>query len=331
MSIRRENILRAYHHQKPYFLPSGSDVDTCWPSVLNEGRPKGTGAYKDAWGTEWMLLEGQIGAINNEKAPVVLEDVTRWRQCVTFPDPEEYDWAAGAAQDTANWDRENKITNVILICGMWERFYMLCGFERALCNLITEPEATYELLSAIADHRVRYIEKVAEYYKPDKIQVHDDYGSEKSLLFSAEVWRALMKPNLKKIIDACHARGILYEHHSCGYIVPILEDLIELGVDAWNTVQYANNPPALMAQYKDRLTLVGGFNDRVFTDPNATDEDKKQSILKTIREFGETGSWIPRPVPTMPPEYARYLENEIYDYNLPIYQKLGLSFERPAF
>ncbi len=321
---RRENVLRAYRRQNPWFIPSMSDVDVCIPSVLEEG-PTCVGKSQDGWGTWWLLLEGQPGPMPDEKAPPVLDDITEWRDVIHFPDVDKYDWEAGAAADTANWDRENRISSCIIVNGMWERFDALCGFENALCNVVAEPEETYALLSAIADHKIKYIEKIAKYYKPDKIQLHDDYGTEKAMFFSPDTWRELFKPNLKKIVDAAHANGLIYEHHSCGYIVPILDDFVELGIDAWNPVQNPNNPMELIKKYKGKLTFVGGYNDRLFVDPKATDEDKKNSILATIDAFGPSGSWMPQP--TVGDDYVYFASKAIYDYNKPIYDKLGLSGE----
>ena len=313
---QREILLQAYHHKRTGYVPSAFNVDICWPSVLNEGRPKfGYGKYVDDWGVGWEYIEGQPGAINDESAQPVLTDVTQWHKQVKFPDPDAYDWVSAAEKDTAKWDRDNNISNVIIICGIWERFYMLCGFQEALCNLLIEPEATYDCLKAIAEHRLKYIDYIAKYYKPDKIQVHDDYGSEKALLFSADTWRELIKPHLKRLVDACHSYGILYEHHSCGYIVPLIKDFIELGIDGWNTVQYTNDPPKLAKQYHDRFTLVGGLNDRLFVDPKATDEDKKANIIQTIQLAAEYGSWVVRPFPGMEEKWIRFLRESIDSFN----------------
>lgn len=321
---RRENVLKAYRHEVPWFIPSISDVDRCIPSVLEEG-PTCPGKSQDGWGTWWLLLDGQPGPMPDETAPVVVEDITEWREVVHFPDVEKYDWAKAAAEDTAGWDRENRISTCIIVNGMWERFDALCGFEDALCNLIAEPEASYELMSALADHKITYIKKIAEYYKPDKIQMHDDYGTEKAMFFSPELWRKIFKPNLKKIVDACHELGMLYEHHSCGYIVPILDDFVEIGVDAWNPVQNPNQPLELIKKYKGKLTFVGAFNDRLFINPAATDEEKKASILETVQTFGEAGSWLPQPA--MGDDYRHFANMAIYNFNKPIYDKLGLSGE----
>ena len=319
---RRENMLRAYRHQMPWFIPSASDIDVCIPSVLEEG-PTGIGKSQDGWGTWWLLLEGQPGPMPDESAPVALEDITEWREVLHFPDVEKYDWEKGAAEDTAGWDRENRISSCIIVNGMWERFDALCGFENALCNLIAEPEESFALMSALADHKIKYMEKIAKYYKPDKIVMHDDYGTEKAMFFNPDLWRELFKPNLKKVVDACHDLGMIYEHHSCGYIVPILDDFTELGIDAWNPVQNPNQPLELIKKYKGKLTFVGGFNDRLFINPAATDEEKRASIDETVQTFGEAGCWMPNI--NVSEDYIYYAKKKIYEFNLPKYEALGLT------
>ena len=329
--IRRENILRVYRHEKPMFIPSISDVDMFVFDITGESATE-IGLSRDAWGVQWLLQEGQPGPIHDESVPPVLEDVTRWREKVSFPDLDQIDWEAAASKGTAKWDRTNKISNVILPNGMWERYFSLCGFQQALCNILLEPEATYELIGAIADHRVAMFQKIARYFRPDKIQLHDDYGMERSMFFSVDVWRELIKPHLQRVVDACHDCGMIYEHHSCGYIAPILNDFVEMGIDAWNPVQYANDPPTLFKKYSGKLTLVGGFNERLFVDVSASEEEKEASVREIVRLGADCCTWVPRPASG----YEAYLDminKAIYEYNKPIYDRLGLSgpdFEPPV-
>jgi hypothetical protein len=329
--IRRENILRAYRHEKPMFVPSINDVDMSFFELTGESATE-VGVSRDAWGVQWILQEGQPGPIHDESVPPVLEDVTQWREIIRFPDLEKADWQTAAREETAKWDRINKISNIIIPNGMWERYFSLCGFQQALINIMLEPEATYELIGAIADHRVEMIRKIAQYYRPDKIQIHDDYGMERNMFFSVDAWRELIKPHLQKIVDACHDCGIIYEHHSCGYIVPILDDFVEMGIEAWNPVQYANDPPALFKKYSGKLTLVGGFNDRLFVDIAASEEDKEAAVREIVRLGADCGTFVPRPASG----YEAYLDminKAIYEYNKPIYDRMGLSgpgFEPPV-
>lgn len=319
---RRNNILMAYHHQVPYFIPSINDCDMCYPSILQE-YPTQLGAFKDSWDVIWQLYEKQAGPIQIKEDTLVLEEVTDWKEIVHFPDVESFDWQAGAAQDTASWDRTNRISNVIIVHGLWERFYSLCGFENGLCNILVDPEASFDLLSAIADHRIEYLKKIAQYYKPDKIQFHDDYGTERSLIMSDDTWRELIKPNLKRIVDACHDLGMLFEHYSGGYLVSILDDFVELGIDAWSPVQNNNEPEVLIAKYKDKLTFVGAFNDRITVGSGASAEEKMASITNTISTFGQAGSWVP--MAEVGDNFSQYINSAVHEYNVPKYAELGLT------
>ena len=319
---RRENILRVYRHEMPWFIPSFFDMDFCIPSVLEEG-PRGPGASRDGWGVTWLLLDGQPGPIQDEKVPVVLPDVTAWREKVHFPDITTYDWEGWAEKDTAKWDRENKASTIMMVNGLWERFYALCGFENALCNLLVEPEESAALIDAIADHKIGYMTYLKKYYRPDKITMHDDYGTEKTLFMSADTWREIIKPALKKVVDACHGLGMIYEHHSCGYIAPLMDDFIELGIDAWNPVQYTNDPDTLFEKYAGKITFVGAFNDRIHVDPSATEEDNHRAIDHAVETYGPLGSWVP--MPAVGQEYLAYASNKVYEFNKPRYEALGLT------
>ena len=87
----------------------------------------------------------------------------------------------------------------------------------------------------------------------DIINAHDDYGSNDRMFMSPELWRELIKPELALMVEACHEAGMIYQHHSCGYIEPILPDLVEIGVDAIDTLQACNrNLPELKKKYGDK-------------------------------------------------------------------------------
>ena len=328
MITPRENILMAYRHEKPLWVPSQTtDQNTCIPSALEEG-PTGLGVTVDGWGVHWILEPGQPGPMPDESFQR-LEDITEWRESLVFPDVEKYDWEAAAAKDTANWDRENKISSVIIVNGMFERMHALMGMEDALCAFITDPEDTFDLLSAIADHKITYLKKIAQYYKPDKIQFHDDYGAVNSLLLSVDMWRQFIRPNLQKVVDACHELGMIYEHHSCGYIAPLVGDLVEMGVDAWNPVQLTNGPEELLKKYAGKFTFVGGFDNlNVLDRKGATYQERYDSILDTIKTLAPYGSWVGQPA-MIDMAIAEPLVDALYDYNKPLMEAAGVEAVKP--
>ena len=324
MITAKENILMAYHHKEPLWVPSQVlDQDTCIPSCIPEG-PDGFGTTVDAFGVSWTFERGMEGPMVTQGTQKV-SDIDAWREEVTFPDPEAFDWEEGALRDTAGWDREDKMSSVILVNGMFEQFHALTGMENALCYLVSDPEETFQMLRAIADYRIKQIHLIAKYYKPDKIQLHDDYGSNDRLLMSLETWRELIKPNLERMIDAVHSEGMLYEHHSCGYIAPLIEEFIDLEMDGLNPLQLTNDPYALKKKYAKDLCFVGGFdNQGVLDREGATYEERYEEIKKRIELMAPGRSWIAHPT-MIDPKISQPLIDVLYEYNAPLWEKAGYT------
>jgi uroporphyrinogen decarboxylase len=322
----RENMLMAYRHGESYWVPAHYlDQETCLYSASREVTSGKIGLnVVDCFGVSWDYGQGYEGPMLT-RGTKRLDDIVNWRETLSMPDCEKWDWEACAASDTASWDRQNKVTSVIIINGLFEQFHALTGFEDALCYLLTEPEAVEDLLDALTVYRIRQIELIAKYYKPDKIQFHDDYGEARSTFMSVETWRQLIKPRLKKIIEAVHGLGILYEHHSCGYIVPLIEDMIELGIDAWNPCQIQNNPYELKKKYGKRLCFAGGFDNQGILDrPGVSYEERAKEIRCRVEQMAPGGSWVAHST-IIDPNISIALADVLYEYNAPLWEKAGYT------
>lgn len=66
----------------------------------------------------------------------------------------------------------------------------------------------------------------------------DDIGGQQSMIMSPRCWRDLIRPHLARIIGSAKSRGMWTAHHSCGAIWPIIQDLIDIGLDVLNPIQY---------------------------------------------------------------------------------------------
>ena len=69
----------------------------------------------------------------------------------------------------------------------------------------------------------------------DALFIMDDWGSQQSLLISPATWREVFKPLYKDYVSIAHSHNKKIFMHSDGYIVDIIPDLIELGIDAINS------------------------------------------------------------------------------------------------
>lgn len=322
MITARENILMALHHEEPYWVPSHYlDQNTCVYTASQEGAHGYGNRQIDCFGVSWDFqpgMEGQMVTPGTKR----LEDITEWED-LKFPDPEKWDWEGGAARDTAGWDRKNKISSVIMINGLFEQMHTFMGVEEAAVDLLMEPEATEDFLDALTDFRIKQIQLIKKYYNPDKITFHDDYGEARNLMMSKDTWKELFKPRLKRIVEVVHGEDMLYEHHSCGYIAPLIEEFIDLGFDALNPLQIQNDPYELKKKYRKDLCFVGGFDNQGILDrPGATYEERVQEIRKRVEMMAPGGSWIAHPV-MIDPTIGLALSDVLYEHNQHLWDKVG--------
>lgn len=86
-----------------------------------------------------------------------------------------------------------------------------------------------------------------------------------------------------------HELGMYYMHHACGYITPIVGDLVEIGVDSWHSVQPMNDLKMLKATYGDRIVFAGAVDPQVTDKPSATEEDIRAEVRRVIDTLGKGG------------------------------------------
>lgn len=134
----------------------------------------------------------------------------------------------------------------------------------------------------------------------DKMQVirisSTDFGTQKSEFISPELFRALYKPNYTKINKWIHENTnwkILY--HSCGSIVNLLDDLVEMGVDILNPVQCSAtgmDPRFLKEKYGDKLVFWGGAVDSQHELQHGTPEQVRAQVLERLEIFSAGGGYV---------------------------------------
>ena len=294
---RREQLLQVYKHKNIGYVPCFfTDFDYLKPEAINE-RAEGGGF--DWFGVEWEF-EAEVMAPMVKPGTKRLKDITNWKEELVFPDLSGFDWEALAAKETAKWDRENKISYMMLINGIFERTHALMGFEDALCAMYEEPEALHELIEAITDYKIELIRIIGKYYKPDVLMFHDDWGTQNNMFFSPDVWRSLIKPQIKKAVDRCHELGVLFDMHSCGKIEAVVPEFVELGIDAWQGMEINDIP---------KLKSITGMNLGYHTTPDyqgyqtealagtLTEEDLRKRVREVFEKTAEGYCYCPMFLP----------------------------------
>ncbi len=256
----KENLMNMYHHKKTEFVPSPF-LDQKGFGVfdpIEKGDPA-KGGY-DAFGVRWIMPASAGGAPIPAPNEFVLTDITKWKTQVTIPDVDAIDWAARAERDTAPFDHSKLVFDYSNGNGVFERLGALMGMEEALIAMMEEPEAVNDLFTAITDFKIKYAQKVAQYYKVDTFTYFDDVATARGLFMSPETFRDLIKPHHTRLYKALTDMGVMPVYHLCGYAENIVEDIIDTGAVAWSSIQPMNDIAGLIQKYGDRLSFIGGYD-----------------------------------------------------------------------
>ena len=175
--------------------------------------------------------------------------------------------------------------------GLFERSWLICGFENALAYMVGEPDFYAELLDKICDLYVECVKHNAD-LAIDGIMFGDDWGDQRGVIMGPERWRELFKPRVAKMYAAAKERGLYVLQHTCGNVSEIVPDLIEVGLDVLESVQpEAMNPYELKRKYGSNLTFWGGLGSQS-TIPFGTPDEICAEVKHLCREMGKGGGYI---------------------------------------
>jgi uroporphyrinogen decarboxylase len=140
----------------------------------------------------------------------------------------------------------------------------LCRMDQFLIDLVENRKKAEALLDKLVemhlDNLAKILDAVDGYVQI--IQMGDDLGTQQALEISPRLYREVFKPRQKMIFETVKKRSDLHLFlHSCGSIVDILPDLIEVGVEIVNPVQTSArgmDPARLKREFGRDLTFWGG-------------------------------------------------------------------------
>ncbi len=194
---------------------------------------------------------------------------------------------------------------------LFEGTWYLRSLPEFMMDLVANPEMAHALLRHMTDvaktTTALFLKEVGQYI--DIYRVGDDLGIQSGPMISPRMFRKLVKPYLAEYYAMIHnmtdARLML---HCCGGVRPIMDDLIEIGVDILHPVQVSAKdmePEELKAQFGDRLCFCGGIDTQQVL-PHGTREDVQEEVQRRIQELAPGGGYLLAAVhaiqPDVPPE-----------------------------
>ncbi len=268
--------------------------------VLNETDMPGYTFFHDEWQIGWRMPKEKGFYYDMFEHPLSksssIEDIRNF----PWPDPVDPARFVGL-QEQARHVAED-LGELVILGGLAAGFIELTawtrGFARFYPDLVTNREWLTYLMDKIIDLKMAYWEvalpMVGEY--ADVVQEADDLAGQFGLLISPEIYREVVKPRHKKIMDFIKARtDAKIFFHSCGAVREIIPDMIDVGIDILNPVQVSAagmESAALKRDFGKDMTFWGGLVDTQGVFTNGTQQQVRDEVRRRIDDLGPGGGFI---------------------------------------
>ncbi|MCG9479687.1 MAG: hypothetical protein K9H14_05695 [Actinomycetia bacterium] len=294
----------------------GNDIVNCPVGVADSwGKIYRNEQELDEWGIGFGTVKHGKGSYAEiifkplEKAS--LEDLKGYK----IPDPDKESRYYEVMEMKQEFDARYAIM-VDLTCTIFELSWYLRGMDNLLMDMMVNKEFVNILMDKLLQFYIPAGKKLAS-IGVDIIWIGDDVGMQNGMIISPAMFREFLKERYRlliKEIKSINSR-VKIAFHSDGYIMPIIDDLIEVGVDILNPVQPKCMDPAQIKERFGKHLCFMGTIDEQETLPFATIEALKEEILTRIQTVGYNGGLILGPTHNIQNDTSMEKIETFFDYS----------------
>ena len=177
---------------------------------------------------------------------------------------------------------------------LYERAWTLRGMDNLLMDFMLNEDFVDELLDRILEYNLGVID-IAARYPIDCIMFGDDWGQQKGLIMGPKLWNRFIKPRMAMMYDRVKKHGLYICHHSCGDNYQLFKDLIDMGLDIYNTFQpEVYDIKKFKEEFGKDLTVYGGISTQGVL-ANGTPSEVRDETKRMMELLGGDGGYIVAP------------------------------------
>lgn len=278
----------------------------------------------DEFGIRWSMPDDQ---------PLYMDITLNPLADATIRDVRDYSWPRGDDPSRFAGLRERalqirKDTPYAVVSGIsgviYEYGWYLRGLEQWFCDLLTDPEFCGALLDQMLkfwmDWFRLFLDEVGDVV--DVIMIGDDLAGQDGPLFNPEIYRRLVKPRHKRLVQYIRSRTrAKIWYHTCGSCLAYIPDLIDNGIHILNPVQTGArhmDPVELKRRFGRDLVFWGGGCDSQHILPRGTPFEVAESVRHSLAAFMPGGGYVFDSIHNIqgdvPPENIVAMFDAAYDY-----------------
>jgi len=288
--------------------PKGSIYEN--HKILPETRPdlvKGN-KYKDHWHCVWeTVYTGMVGSV--KKHPLA-----DWSDFESFtpPDPLKsnglFDFDFEQMKLDCQKAREN---DDFIALGLphghtFLRAQDIRGYENTIFDMADENENFVKLLAMLEKFNVEHIKYLIE-LKPDMIGIPEDLGMQTTPMISPEMFKKYFKSIYMNMTKPIKDAGIIVHEHSDGFILPLIDDLVDCGGDVINLQDLVNGIDGIAEQVKGRMAIDLDI-DRQSITVNGSAKDIDDLVREEVEKLGSKEGGLSLTYQPWPPTPAKNMD-----------------------
>ena len=338
-----ENYLRAVNFQSPEWIPNSISI---FPAVWKKYRkdlhnlvikypfvfggwmkkkknfdkiPSGhqlNNKFVDNWGCEWLNRKEGI------EGQVIKNPLSNWNNFKNYTMPDPLTHSDTGKHSRLHWYGTEKLTKLgkrmnVLSYGpggrLFDRLYFLRGFDNLMSDFARKSPNLQLLIDAFQANKMRLLDKVIP-MNFDIIGFHTDIGTQDRLMISPRQFRKYIKPMFSALFKPIRAQNTHVYLSSDGYLLDIVDDLVDVGVSVHDPQLRANGLEGIKQNYKGKMCIDLDLDRQMF--PFAGPDEIKESIYKSVEMLNS-------------PEGGFMMKAEISDVNISLenIEAIAIAFE----
>jgi uroporphyrinogen decarboxylase len=277
------------------------DIDT---RSLSQGSPDAwqdivfsDGSYQDEWGVVRSRPPGSL-YYDLTKSPLGgdadLADLEQFR----WPDPHDPGRCRGLAEAAAHLQQATDYAVILnMPGGIVHQAQFLRGFEDWFTDLIVNPKFFEALMQKLADLWIEMAKDQLDAVggNVDICFYGDDMAFQDGPMMSMDLYRKMVKPHHKRLFGYIKSRtSAKIAYHTCGSVVHLIPDLIEMGVDALNPVQVSAkgmDTKRLKQEFGKDISFWGAIDSQRVL-PFGKTEDVVVEVKRRIEDLSSGGGYV---------------------------------------
>lgn len=267
------------------------------------GRPDGwqdiyfqDGSFQDEFGVIWSRAgDGHYAPTGSPLNEATLSEL----EAFPWPDPRNPGRSRNLRLKAQQLHESTDYAIILTLpVGFVHLSQYLRGYEQWLMDIILNPEFFDALLDRVLDWWLELTDAVLDEAGPyvDIVAIGDDVSFHDRPMIDLARYRKLLKPRHKQMMDLVKEKtnGAKVLYHCCGAVRSLVDEFIDIGVDALNPVQVSSadmDTSLLKAEFGDRICFWGAIDTGHVLPAGSVDEVQAE-VQRRIQDLASGGGYV---------------------------------------